>query len=86
MGDDADQVFESVMVVLGRGDRIVALTDTHADAVQALTSVLVDAPVADSREALRKVLGDLDPIPTDGAETSDVSATVITRTTVGHAG
>ena len=69
------------MIVLGMGDRIVALTDTHVDAVRTVASALVDGYVSDSRDALSRVLGQLDPTPMSGADSSDVSATVITRIT-----
>lgn len=80
IGEDSERIYESTMIVLGQGDRIVALTDTHADAVLTVASVLVDGYVSDSRDALAKVLGQLEPVPTGGADPSDVSATVITRT------
>jgi CRP-like cAMP-binding protein len=81
VGKEAERQYESTMIVLGHGDRIVSLTDTHTEAVRTVASVLVDGYVSNSRDALAKVLGELEP-PTDGdADPSDVSATVITRTT-----
>ena len=69
------------MIVLGRGDRIVSLTDTHHDAVSHVTSIVLDGFEPDSRDAPTKLLGQLAPTPTTGADLADVSATVTTRVT-----
>ncbi|MGY8777263.1 MAG: cyclic nucleotide-binding domain-containing protein [Longimicrobiales bacterium] len=81
LGQDEGWTYESTMIVLGRDDRIVSLTDTHHDAVSNVTSIIVDGVGSDSRDALTKLLGQLEPTPTTGADPSDVSATVITRVT-----
>jgi len=80
VGQEAERQYESTMIVLGQGDRIVSLTDTHSEAARTVASVLVDGHVSNSRDALAKVLGQLEPVSTGGADPSDVSATVITRT------
>ncbi len=80
VGQEAERQYESVMIVLGQGDRIVSMTDTHAEAARTVASVLVDGHVSNSRDALAKVLGQLEPVSSAGADPSDVSATVITRT------
>ena len=69
------------MIVLGDGDRIVSLTDTHTDAVRGVASVLVGGYVSNSLDALTKVLGELDTAAPGDRETSDVSAVVVTRAT-----
>ncbi len=82
LGEEAEQVYESTMIVLGQGDRIVALTDTQAEAVRTVASVLVDevdGHVSNSRDALAKVLSHIESMATGGADPSDVSAAVITR-------
>lgn len=81
LGADTDPVYESAMIVLGQQDRVVALTDTHVDAARRVASVLVGAQISNSRGALATVLSGLEPPPTQGAEPSDVSATIITRIT-----
>lgn len=84
IGEDAEANYESVMLVLGQQDRIVGLTDTHSDAVAAVASVLVDGRVSNSREALARILATLDPVNASGADPSDVSAAIITRTSPGR--
>lgn len=81
LGADAERNYESTMIVLGDGDRIVSLTDTHTDAVRGVASVLVGGYVSNSRDALTKVLGELDAAAPGNRETSDVSAVVVTRAT-----
>lgn len=83
VGEDADRSYESETLVLSEGDRIVAVTDTHADALRTVGSALVEGYVSNARDALSKVLGQLEPSPAGGPDASDVSATVITRTTRG---
>jgi CRP-like cAMP-binding protein len=79
LGEDGDWHYESTMIVLGQGDRIVAITDTHSDAVSTVASVLIDGYVSNSRDALSSVLGQLEPALASGTDSSDVSATVVTR-------
>ncbi len=43
--------------------------------------MLLNGYVSNSRDALSKVLGELEPIEVEGQDSSDVSATVITRMT-----
>lgn len=80
LGDDADHEYISQMLTLDRGDRIVALTGTHSNAAEVIESVLVQGYVSNSRDALAKVLGGIEPAPDEGEDPSDVSATVVTRT------
>ncbi len=80
LGVEPDTSYESTMLVLGQKDQIVALTDTHSDAVGTVASVLVDGRVSNSREALASILGSLEPVTTAGSDPSDVSAAIITRT------
>jgi CRP/FNR family transcriptional regulator, cyclic AMP receptor protein len=79
IGEDGEWTYESTMIVLGQGDRIVAITDTHADAVSTVASVLIDGYVSNSRDALSSVLGQLEPTHASPVDSSDVSATVVTR-------
>lgn len=81
LGEESDHFYQSTMLVLDRGDRIVSLTGNHKDAPQVIESVFVQGYVSNSREALTKLLGGLQPVPVPGEDPSDVSATVITRTT-----
>ena len=81
VGEDVDQEYESITIVLGDGDRIVALTDTLRDPTASVSAVLTDAREAASREALTRVLGRLDPVSSGGPDDADVSAAVMTRTT-----
>jgi CRP-like cAMP-binding protein len=81
LGEDLDHVYESRTIVLGDGDRIVALTDTHRDATASVSAVLGDMGVGGSRDALSRVLGHLDPVGTGGHDDADVSAAVLTRAT-----
>jgi CRP/FNR family cyclic AMP-dependent transcriptional regulator len=80
LGDDADHRYESTIVELDARDRIVALTGEHRDAPRVVESLLIQGYVSNSRDALAKLLGGLEPKPVVGEEASDVSATVITRT------
>jgi CRP-like cAMP-binding protein len=80
VGDLADHGFESRNVVLGRGDRIVMLTDTIAHA-SSVGAVLTGEEASDARATLSRVLGGLDPVGDSGDDTSDVSAVVLKRTT-----
>jgi CRP-like cAMP-binding protein len=82
IGTDVERTYESTMIVLGQGDRVVALTDTHSQAAQTVSSVLAEGSVSHSRDALAKVLGALGAAADSGVDASDVSATVITRTNV----
>lgn len=86
IGEHADQVYESVIAVLARGDRIVALTDECPDAVRVIPALMAGGGDSDSREALTRVLRRWESLPGDRADTSDISATVVERTTVGYAG
>lgn len=81
IGEDVDRSYDSSMIVLGHQDRIVALTDTHADAARKVATVLTGAQIANSRGALATVLSGLESAPESAAEPSDVSATIITRIT-----
>lgn len=80
LGDDGDRSYESEVVVLSADDLVVAMTDTHADALGSVASALVDGQSTTSREALARVLGRTQPPPGEGGEPSDVTATVILRT------
>lgn len=84
LGVEPDTSYESVMLVLGQKDRIVALTDTHSDAVGTVASVLVDGRASNSREALATILRSLEPVATAGSDPADVSAAIITRTSPGR--
>ncbi|MDH3271287.1 MAG: cyclic nucleotide-binding domain-containing protein [Gemmatimonadota bacterium] len=80
LGDDGDRAYESEVVVLAKDDCIVALTDTHLDALGSVASVLAEEEVVDSRETLSRVLGRTRPHGSVGAEAADLSAVVIVRT------
>ena len=54
----------------------------HQNAPQLIESVLIQGYVSSSRDALAKLLGGLEPVQVAGEDASDVSAAVITRTTV----
>lgn len=82
LGEDADHDFQSALLVLDNRDRIVALTGSHDNARRVVESVLVQGYVSNSRDALAKLLGGLEPVPVEGEDPSDVSATVVTRTKV----
>jgi len=86
VGEDAEQVYQSVVVVFARGDRIVALTDLCPDAVRVIPMLMDEGGDSDSREALTRILRRWEALPGDRADTSDISAAVIERTTVGYAG
>lgn len=84
IGEDPERIYESTMIVLGPGDRIVALTDAHADTVRTVASVLLDDHQSNARDALANVL-DRVGVDSSGAEVpSDVSAAIITRTAPSH--
>lgn len=80
LGEEGDRTYESEVIVLGDDDCVVALTDTHSDALVSVASVLVDGRAASSRDALSRVLGRTQPSPAEGADASDLTATVIVRT------
>ena len=80
LGEDADHRYESTTVPLDTGDRIVALTGIHANASEVVESVLVRGPEVRSRDALSTLLAELEPIPAEGEDPSDVSAAIVTRT------
>jgi hypothetical protein len=42
LGEDGDRAYESKMIVLGRDDQLVALTDTHRDTVSTVAPIIVD--------------------------------------------
>ncbi|MEM7414029.1 MAG: cyclic nucleotide-binding domain-containing protein [Gemmatimonadota bacterium] len=84
IGSDAEAAYESLMLVLSRGDRIVALTDSHSDAVGAVANVQIDGAVASSRDALARVIRALEPVGSSGSAPSDLSAAIITRTSPGR--
>ncbi len=79
LGEDADLHFESVMVVLSPEDRIVTVTDALVDPVATISSVLAGGIVSDARDALSRVVGQLEPVTVDEGDASDVSAAVVTR-------
>ena len=80
LGDDAEHEYRSTPLALEPRDRIVALTGHHRNAAEVAQSVLVQGYVWNSRDALSKVLGGLDPVPVEGEDPSDISAAIITRT------
>jgi CRP-like cAMP-binding protein len=81
LGEDGDWTYASRTVVLGNQDRIVMLTDAHRDPGPAVASILTGGEAMGSRDTLSRVLAGLDPVAAGGAESADVSAAVITRTT-----
>ncbi len=78
LGEHADRSYESRTIVLARGDRVIALTDTisHASSV---SSALLGAEATDARTTLTRVLGGLDAVGTSEDDVSDVSAVVLKR-------
>lgn len=80
IGEEADRVYESTMIVLGTGDRIAAITDTHSESARTVATTLLNGQFSNSRDALTTVLAALEPVGA-GDEPSDVSAVLITRTT-----
>ena len=70
----------STMIVLGTGDRIAAITDTHSESARTVATTLLNGQFSNSRDALTTVLAALEPVGA-GDEPSDVSAVLITRTT-----
>lgn len=86
LGEETDGQYESVVVALGRDDRIVALTDTYGQAVESIGGALDGAVQSVSREALTRVLAAGDPTRGTVPGSTDVSAMVVTRTNPGAAG
>ena len=82
LGEDSDHLYQSRILVLNGGDRIISATGDHQNAPQLVESVLIRGDVSSSRDALAKLLGGLEPVQVAGEDASDVSAAVITRTTV----
>ena len=80
LGDDAEHSYQSTILVLGPRDRIVAITDGHDQAVRTVSAVLTEGYVSNSRDALAKILGEVEPARVGDADPSDVSAMVISRT------
>jgi len=80
LGEDLDRTYESETFVLGDDDRIVALTDAHADAIRSVASPLIGSSSSSSRDALSRILSHTRQPMSDVGDASDVSATVITRT------
>lgn len=80
LGDEIDTQYESSMIVLGRDDRIVTLTDAFGSAAESIGSALVGADLRSSREALTRILAAGESIRGTAQASSDVSASVITRT------
>jgi CRP-like cAMP-binding protein len=80
IGEDPDHSYESTILVLGPRDRVVALTDSHDQAAETVSTVLTEGYVSTSRDALAKVLGQVEPSRVGEADPSDVSAIVISRT------
>lgn len=81
LGNDGERVYESDMLVLGSGDRLIALTDDLPDARDRISEILPDGPFPGARDALTGLLAGI------GAERGvapgppDVSAALIIRTT-----
>lgn len=80
LGDDAEHSYQSTILMLGPRDRIVAITDGHDQAVRTVSAVLTEGYVSNSRDALAKILGEVEPARVGDADPSDVSAMVISRT------
>lgn len=80
LGDDLDRTYESAMLALRDGDRIVALTDAHRDAIRSVAAPLLSGAPSSSRDALSRILGHTRQPLRHVGDPSDVSATVITRT------
>ena len=80
LGDDLEHLYQSRVLGLEPQDRIVALTGIHRDAPRVIDEILIQGHVGSSRDALAKLLGELEPAPADGEDVSDVSTTIITRT------
>ena len=83
LGEDVDHEYASSVVLLGARDRVVALTGSHGNATEVVESELLPEYASNARDALAKLLGGLEPIPVEGEDPADVSATIITRTASG---
>jgi CRP-like cAMP-binding protein len=79
VGEDPERAYESNMIVLGKGDRIVAVTDTHPDAVHTVAGALAQEQGPDSRAGLRRVLSEMEASRRVAVEGTDVSAMIVTR-------
>ncbi len=84
VGDDADRIYSSTTIVLNEDDRIVALTNTHVDAARSVAAAMGEGGRATSRDALTRVLGELEPDIPEDDDAADVSATLVTRTNPGR--
>jgi hypothetical protein len=78
-----DHEYRSSVVLLGARDRVVALTGSHGNATEVVESELLPEYASNARDALAKLLGGLEPIPVEGEDPADVSATIITRSASG---
>lgn len=81
LGDEPEQVYESEVLVLGSGDRLITLTDDLPDAAHEVSKILPHGPAPTSRDALTRLLAGIGGESGVGAGPPDVSATLITRTT-----
>lgn len=81
LGADAEGTYTSAMVLLEDGDHIVSITGGHEDPMRAVEEGLLAGAVNDQRDALAKVLSGLVPVPGEGEDPADVSATIVTRST-----
>lgn len=80
LGEDLEHLYQSRVLVLDNRDRVVALTGEHKNAPEVIDTILIRGQVSNSRDALAKLLGGLEPTPAAGEDVSDVSAAIITRT------
>jgi CRP-like cAMP-binding protein len=80
LGEDLEHLYQSRVLVLDNRDRVVALTGEHKNALEVIDTILIRGHVSNSRDALAKLLGGLEPTPVAGEDVSDVSAAIITRT------
>ena len=80
LGEDLEHLYQSRVLVLENRDRVVALTGVHRNAPEVIDTILIRGHVSNSRDALAKLLGGLEPAPAADEDVSDVSAAIITRT------
>jgi serine phosphatase RsbU (regulator of sigma subunit) len=85
LGEEIDTQYESITIVLGEDDRIVAMTDHYGSATGSIGEALVGAHVPNARGALTRVLAAGDAIRA-GTEGADVSAAIVVRTNPGPSG
>jgi len=80
LGVETDRPYRSRSLALRPGDRLFWVTGRHDRTAEVLDGILARNPTTQAKPLLQELLATLSPLPEDGEDASDVTATVVSRT------